>query len=132
MTDDIYSSAICANCEREIRFYLTSDTVAGSNEYLMIESGMCLDLTGHYGGFNDSFGDDEMSIPSSLCHDCSVQVARVLPGIFKKYSGYHPTVNRDGSSCCEYSWKESDDPADHWVGDGSGGWHLASVLATRF
>ena len=132
MTNDIYSTATCSNCENETRFYITDSTSAGANEYLMIDSGMCIDLSGHYGGFNDSFGDEEMSQPSVLCHDCSLALARVLPGIFKKYSGYHPTTRADGQSCCEFSWKEADDPLDHWVGDGRGGWHLASVLATRF
>lgn len=100
------------------------DMTVPSGKYLPVDTGFCLDLSGHYGGFTDDI-DGKLS-KVALCHDCALAIARVLPGLFKKYSGHHSMTNaeleaRDGGSCCEFAWK-SDASGCTCVGDGNGGW----------
>lgn len=100
------------------------ETSVTSGKHLPIDNGFCLDLSGHYGGFTDSIeGRLENVI---LCHDCSVAVARALPGIFSKNTGHHSMnsyeeAERNGASCCEFAWS-TDASGCVVVGDGNGGW----------
>ena len=100
--------------------------------YVMVDNGLCLDLSGHYGGFTDDMGGGEQA-RVILCHDCSAKIARLLPGVFKRGRGYH-SMNSfekeiyDGKSCCEFAWTTVSDaaPGEYLVGDGYGGWRLRS------
>lgn len=99
-----------------------------SDRYVQVENGFCLDLSGHYAGFTDDMFGEELS-RVVLCHDCSLAVARALPGIFKKGSGHHSMTTQaeilHHGSCCEFAWRISDDKSCTLIGDGDGGWIVA-------
>lgn len=99
------------------------------HEYVPVERGFCLDLSGHYGGFTDAMGPSGLH-RVVLCHDCSANVARALPGIFRSGRGHHSMFSdEEHTSCCEFAWTfDPDSPPDEdgrrvvMTGDGSGGW----------
>lgn len=86
-------------------------------EYMPARFGFCLDFTGHYNGFTDDIYGDLYR--TTLCHDCSVAVARALPGVFKKHTGWHPATGDE--SCCEFCYTFGDEGTTLY-GDGNGGW----------
>lgn len=100
------------------------DITITEGSYVPVHNGLCLDLTGHYGGFTDSAFDSERSHRNVvLCHDCSLKVARALPGIFPKGSGLHSMFSdEEHTSCCEFAWSLEKDTDVTLVGDGKGGW----------
>jgi hypothetical protein len=109
MTDSTTPTAPCRNCGAAVVDINGHHDVWKPGTYFQGESGLCLDLTGHYGGFFDKLGDDMQHVV--LCHDCSLGLARALPGIFKSSIGQaHPAPREadevDGRNppCCEYSW----------------------------
>lgn len=127
-----YQITECDNCSGDAWIYdLTSpepepgeeDKTISPKQYVPVMDGYCLDLTGHYGGFSDSI--DGALARVILCHDCSVALARALPGIFPPGSAHHSMfADEDDTSCCEFAWrsdpvKENDDIL---VGDGKGAW----------
>jgi hypothetical protein len=102
--------------------------------YVMVDNGLCLDLSGHYGGFTDeAHGGAQGRV--ILCHNCSVKIARLLPGVFRRGDGYHSMTDmqryiHNGGSCCEFAWTtEGATEGEYLVGDGCGGWTTRSEYA---
>ena len=94
--------------------------VPGENDYVAVSQGFCLDLTGHYGGFTDDLEGSSLS-RVILCHDCSLSLARALPGIFKPGSGHHSMFYDEAhTSCCEFGWTSVESQV--LVGDRKGNW----------
>lgn len=111
---DRYPKTTCRNCKAEV--------ACESNNHNLPHGGFCLDLTGHYGGFTDDIEGDFLRVV--LCHDCSLAVARALPGVFEG-GGYHSMFyDEEHTSCCEFAWSvdKSDDEGRLLIGDGKGGW----------
>ena len=76
--------------------------VEPENGYFQVKDGLCLDLTGHYGGFDDDVGSEPRW--TVLCHDCSANLMKTLPNATKRALGQaHHTIRTDGKPCCEYS-----------------------------
>lgn len=116
-----YTWTECDNCGADVRFFgeaQAEDSTIPSGKYISVDSGWCLDFSGHYAGFTDAMNDDAMR-QVTLCHGCSLAVARLLPGVFKKYRGWHPSEDKE-ISCCEFGWKHDND--ELFVGDGNGSW----------
>lgn len=124
----------CDNCGADIQV-LTSGasdeeerTLTG---HVQVRSGWCLNLTGGYGMFNDdvSIVESVVEVPTdnvALCHDCSLKIARALPGVFSSRNGLHSMTADEkeklgGKSCCEFAW-EINENGDEVIGDGWGGW----------
>lgn len=97
------------------------ELVVRETDYVAVNNGFCLDLTGHYSGFTDDMGGKLSHVV--LCHDCSLAVARALPGIFKPSSGHHSMFYDEAhTSCCEFAWSIDHKTKEILVGDGEGGW----------
>ena len=113
----------CSNCGEQTPCDDGAMTVNGEKP-LLPHNGFCLDLTGHYGGFTDDI-DGTLAFVV-LCHDCSLAVARVLPGVFKKTTGWHSMFSDEThTSCCEFAWTydaTNDNEVEVMIGDGAGGW----------
>lgn len=134
-----YVVVSCHNCDGDAAVHANSlgatnkdfpldesweDMTIPAGKFLPVDTGFCLDLTGHYGGFTDDINGDLSNVV--LCHECALAIARVLPGIFKKHSGHHSMTASEleahgGGSCCEFAWR-SDGNGGTLVGDGNGGW----------
>lgn len=106
---------ICSNCGTGVSaFYVDSKT-----GYVQVECGWFIDFTGGYAEFCDYAPEQKYVL---LCHDCSLAVARALPGVFKPGSGTHAQPDGHGlESCCEFGWS-IDGSGCVVVGDGNGGW----------
>lgn len=134
-----YVAVACHNCDgnawvHALSFGATSEDyplkphwqemTIPNGKYLPVDNGFCLDLTGHYDGFTDDISGDLSHVV--LCHDCSVALARALPGVFGSNIGHHGIwtpefVANGGASCCEFA-SYTDDNGCHLIGDGNGGW----------
>lgn len=107
---DKYPTRECRNCGEQTPCDVYNETLP--------HNGFCLDLTGHYGGFTDDVEGEFSKV--LLCHDCSLLLARALPGVFGK-GGYHSMLSDETEkSCCEFAWSTIDDKTH--VGDGKGNW----------
>jgi len=104
----------CANCSAA----LTVTYVDRRTGYVQVDSGLCVDLSGGYAEFCDYAPEQNRVL---LCHDCSLIIARALPGVFRPGSGMHPHVENGLESCCEFGWS-IDGSGCTVVGDGNGGW----------
>lgn len=69
-----------------------------ANRYNQIVDGLCLDVSGGYNEFIDSY-DEVLYV--NLCHDCSAKFWRTFVHTKNIYnnSGYHYSEEK----CCEYS-----------------------------
>jgi hypothetical protein len=134
MIRDKYPKTRCDECGKEThvanpKYVEEVDTDLPRETYAQVMNGMCLDLSGGYGMFTDTMFDHPGRSRTVLCHDCFLNVARVLPNLFPAGSGLHSQLyDEEEMSCCEYSWKmpgaktlEEDDEII-LVGDGRGGW----------
>ena len=129
---DRYPVAECDNCgegcayeSMEAHKLLTQgvsfdELTISDGEYVAVQSGFCLDLSGHYGGFADDMPGGKLA-RVILCHDCALAVARALPGIFKRGEGHHSMFYDEAhTSCCEFGWTSIESQV--YVGDRKGGW----------
>lgn len=106
---------ICSNCGAEVAVFF----VDAKTGYIQVECGWFIDFTGGYAEFCDYAPEQKYVL---LCHDCSLAVARVLPGVFTPGSGTHSLQDGYGpESCCEFCWS-FDGSGCVVVGDGYGGW----------
>lgn len=119
----------CDNCGGDLRIFnfANLDEDATVTGFQQVESGMCLDLTGGYGEFLDEVleaGSEFKHV--MLCHDCSLLIARALPGVFKSQSMCHSMSATEldktgGKSCCEFAWNTNGDGCVY-AGTADGGW----------
>lgn len=94
----------CHECGSPVPLVLAADTPRIGKEYAQVSNGLCIDLGGHYGGFNDAIGFAERW--TILCHDCSVKLYETFPNATGKYDGFglHPY---SGEKCCRFGWNRS-------------------------
>jgi hypothetical protein len=79
--------------------------VVPHNDYAQIEFGLCLNISGHYGGFTDKMVTDWLY----LCHDCVAKWLTMFPQIASRFEGGHPDFRAEGDlRCCEWSWRFED------------------------
>ena len=110
ITDEYF----CSNCGTAVSaFYVDAKT-----GYVQVECGWFIDFTGGYAEFCDYAPEQKHVL---LCHDCSLAVARALPGVFRPGSGMHPHGEDGLAACCEFCWS-IDGSGCVVVGDGNGGW----------
>jgi|688.fasta_scaffold1129154_2 hypothetical protein len=65
-------------------------------------NGFDIRLNGGYNEFNDNF---EATVQFLMCHDCVVKMFEYFPGMGRAIGkGCHPTINKDNTPCCEWSW----------------------------
>lgn len=128
MIRDKYQITECDNCGGDCVIYdLMADenNAVAPHQYVPVDRGFCLDLSGHYGGFTDDM-EGLNSARVILCHDCSLAVARALPGIFTSGTGHHSMfADEEHTSCCEFAWRTERSSSGEcltYVGDGAGGW----------
>ena len=118
-----YKTTSCDNCKKDVLYFdFTNSDDSAEQKYYQVHNGLCLNLSGHYGGFTDDI-EDSGRYRVTLCHDCCLAVARVLPNVFPQGKASHSMFHDESStSCCEYAWdvKENDDQV--YIGDGKGGW----------
>ena len=114
-----YLLNVCRNCGEQT-------PVNTYNEYLP-HNGFCLDLTGHYGGFTDDVENTLSRVV--LCHDCSLLLARALPGVFNGTSYHSMFFDEESTSCCEFAWKSDEEDKENKAvlnGDGFGDWYRSN------
>ncbi len=135
-TRDKYPVTDCDNCGEAVIYEnleahklfaageSVDDITIPEESFVPVHNGFCLDLSGHYGGFTDSLFDlGKTNRNVILCHDCSLKIARALPGIFPKGKGLHSMFwDEEHTSCCEFAWTSEKDTDVTLVGDGKGGW----------
>lgn len=96
-------TANCSECGAIVKAVFPTKSETG---YFQVDRGLCLDLTGHYGGFNDDiramFGDEPRY--AILCHDCSLRVFQALPNFTKNGLGMNHPAEFGGGACCEYGY----------------------------
>lgn len=95
----------CTTCNQELKSVFEHIPFS-QQKLLQIDSGISFVIHGGYGEFFDSpFEKDgyEESSEFNLCHDCSVKLFEILDPKLK-FKGGHPTINKDGTKCCKWSW----------------------------
>lgn len=139
---DNYPNTECSNCGGDCTYdsleahrLLVADLpidelTINEFDYVAVNNGWCLDLTGHYGGFTDDL--DHKLLRVTLCHDCCLAVARALPGVFDPRKGGSHSMFYDEAhtSCCEFAWG-TDENGDITRGDGEGGWKKVDDVSDK-
>lgn len=117
---DRYATTACSNCGEQTPCDNGAQTASGEN-LILPHNGFCLNLTGHYGGFTDDVEGKLAFVV--LCHDCSLRIARALPGVFNGGGCHSMFSDETEKSCCEFAWTfDKDEEQSVLHGDGFGGW----------
>lgn len=78
----------------------------GGKQEEVLDNGLmfCPTDMGYYGGFVDSFPQDEQ-VFVRLCHDCSVRLVRWFPSVAKALGTDNGHPCDEDLPCCEFAWK---------------------------
>jgi len=69
------------------------------------DNGLDIRIGGGYGMFID---DWDSEFDETICHDCTVKLARLFPNTIGKYLHRSHPVSNDGEECCEFTWSFND------------------------